>query len=127
MIARFWSAKSTQALAPAYAAHLESYVFPTLRKLSGYIRAALLQREVGETVEIIVITYWQSFDSIRAFSGPDLETAVVADEAAALLTSYDRRVRHYDVVAKDPEFLTRTSARPLDRYGWRGRRGCSRQ
>lgn len=101
MIARFWSAKTTPALAPAYAVHLQGQVFPTLRKLDGFLRATLLQREAGGTVEITVITYWKSLESIRAFSGPDVETAVVADQAAALLTSYDRRVRHYDVIAED--------------------------
>jgi hypothetical protein len=48
-------------------------------------------------VEIVVTTYWQSLAAIDAFAGPDREFAVVAAEAAALLTDYDRRVRHYEV------------------------------
>jgi hypothetical protein len=34
-------------------------------------------------MEVIVITYWRSADSIRGFAGADLEQAVVADEAVA--------------------------------------------
>ena len=49
-------------------------------------------------VEVLVITYWDSLDSIRSFAGNDIETAVVADKAAALLNDCDRRVRHYEVV-----------------------------
>jgi hypothetical protein len=36
-------------------------------------------------------------DAIRAFAGNDVEQAVVAKEAAALLTKYDDRVRHHVV------------------------------
>jgi len=48
-----------------------------------------------------VLTVWQSNSAIDAFAGPDREAAVVAPEAAALLTDYDRRVRHFEVATTD--------------------------
>jgi len=57
-----------------------------------------LRREMPDGVEVLVITYWDSLASIRSFAGNDVETAVVADQAAALLNDFDRRVRHYEVV-----------------------------
>jgi heme-degrading monooxygenase HmoA len=101
MIARVWSAQATPAKVPAYVDHLKSQVLPTLRKVDGYAGAMLLERAGSEAVEIMVITYWQSVDSIRGFAGDDSETAVVADEAAALLTQFDQRVRHYKVLVTD--------------------------
>ena len=101
MIARLWSAQTASAQAPAYADHLRTRVLPAVRRLDGYAGAVLLQRETGGGVEIVVITWWRSLDAIRAFAGADLEGAVVADEAAALLTRFDRRVRHDEVVAED--------------------------
>jgi heme-degrading monooxygenase HmoA len=101
MIARFWSAQATPAQAPAYADHLRTHVLPTLRKVDGYVGAVLLERATAEAVEIIVITWWRSLDAIRGFAGTDLEKAVVADEAASLLTHFDHRVRHYEVTVKD--------------------------
>jgi heme-degrading monooxygenase HmoA len=74
---------------------------PILRKVNGFAGVLLLQRAVPEAVEIIVITFWESLDAIREFAGPDLEGAVVADEAAALLTHFDRQVRHYEVIVKE--------------------------
>ena len=47
------------------------------------------------------MTVWQSLSAIDAFAGPDREAAVVAPEAAALLTDYDRRVRHFEVATTD--------------------------
>jgi heme-degrading monooxygenase HmoA len=101
VIARFWSAQTTLAQAPAYARHLETQVLPALRKVEGYAGAMLLEREAANGIEIVVITFWRSLESIRTFAGDDLESAVVADEAAALLTQFDPRVRHYDLVMND--------------------------
>jgi heme-degrading monooxygenase HmoA len=101
MIARFWSAHATPTQAPAYVGHLKSRVLPILKKVDGYSGAMLLERVASESVEIIVITFWRSVDSIRGFAGDDAETAVVADEAVPLLTQFDRRARHYEVVVTD--------------------------
>ena len=101
MIARLWAAKVAQVHAHLYADHLKSQVLPTLRKVDGYIGARLLQREAGDAVEIVVITLWQSLDSIRKFSGPDVEKAVVSDDIVSLFIQYDQRARHYQVVVTD--------------------------
>jgi heme-degrading monooxygenase HmoA len=69
--------------------------------VDGYAGAMLLERAISDAVEVIVITWWRSLDAIRGFAGADLEEAVVASEAASLLTTFDRRVRHYELVVKD--------------------------
>jgi len=101
MIARVWSAQTTPTQAPAYVEHLNAHVLPALRAVDGYGGSMLLERAVSGAVEVVVITFWRSLDSIRGFAGDDLEGAVVAEEAAALLTQFDRRVRHYEVAVKD--------------------------
>jgi heme-degrading monooxygenase HmoA len=101
VIARVWSAQTTTARAPAYADHLRTHVLPAVRRLEGYAGAQLLERDASGSTEIIVITYWRSLDAVRSFAGADPEQAVVAEEAAALLTDFDRRVRHYDVLVDE--------------------------
>jgi heme-degrading monooxygenase HmoA len=101
MIARLWSAHTTPARAPAYADHLRTRVLPALSTVDGYAGAVLLQRATSDAMEIIVITWWRSLDAIREFAGADCERAVVADDAASLLTHFDRRVRHYELVVQD--------------------------
>jgi hypothetical protein len=49
----------------------------------------------------MVLTFWRSADAVRGFAGADVEAAVVAEEAAALLTQFDHRVRHYEVAVQD--------------------------
>ena len=101
MIARIWSAQAAPERAPAYADHLRSHVFPVLRAVEGYAGAVLLQRTASPGVEIVVVTWWRSLDAIRAFAGVDIDAAVVADEAASLLSQFDQRARHYTVVMQD--------------------------
>jgi heme-degrading monooxygenase HmoA len=101
MIARFWTAKTSQSQAPVYTDHLKNHVLATLREVEGYVGARLFEREMDGGVEVVVITYWRSLDSVRKFAGDDIERAVVSDEIAPLLLYYDQRVRHYDVVVED--------------------------
>jgi heme-degrading monooxygenase HmoA len=95
MIARLWSAQAPPVNTSAYVDHLKSQVLPALRKVDGYAGAMLLERPNVDQAEIMVITYWRSINSIRGFAPDD------AEAAAALLTQFDRRVRHYEVVVTD--------------------------
>jgi heme-degrading monooxygenase HmoA len=101
VIARVWTAHTTPARAPRYAEHLRTRVLPQLRSLTGYAGAWLFRRDANGETELVVVTRWQSEDSVRAFAGQDVEAAVVEDAAAALLSRFDTRVRHYEIVAED--------------------------
>ncbi|MGB2620935.1 MAG: antibiotic biosynthesis monooxygenase [Candidatus Acidiferrum sp.] len=101
MIARLWSARTSSSQSTRYLEHFWESVVPSLRSIDGYLSASVLVRSHRDSVEILVMTIWQSFKAIDAFAGSDRETAVVASEAAALLTDYDRRVRHYEVAQMD--------------------------
>jgi len=107
VIARVWTAHTTPVLAPAYVEHFRSHVLPAVRGVDGFAGALLLEREASPEAEIMVITWWRSLDAIRGFAGVDPEHAVVADDAAAVLTRYDRRVRHYTLVVEDQTGLAR--------------------
>ncbi len=100
-ISRCWSARTTEAQLPKYLEHFSRRVLPELRRVPGYLGATVSLRRFESEVEILVRTTWRSLESIRNFAGPDLEAAVVADQAAALLTDFDRRVRHYEIVVRD--------------------------
>ena len=98
---RHWSARTTEANLPKYLDHFSKNVLPELRRVSGYQGATVFVRRIDDEIEILVATSWRSLDSLRNFAGSDLEAAVVADEAAALLTGFDRRVRHFETALSD--------------------------
>lgn len=100
-VLRYWSAHSTEAQLPKYLEHFSKKVLPELRRVPGYLGAAVSVRRTEQEAEILVETTWRSLDAVRAFAGADLEAAVVAPEAAAVLTSFDRRVRHFHIAVFD--------------------------
>jgi heme-degrading monooxygenase HmoA len=101
MIERVWLARTTRDGAAKYAEHFRRVVIPELSAIDGYRGARLLERESNGGVEVIVVTRWHNLEAIRAFAGEELDRAVVHDEAAALFTDYDRKVRHFGVVVSD--------------------------
>lgn len=96
-ILRHWSARTTEAQLPKYLEHFSKNVLPELRRVPGYLGANVSVRHTGSEAEIFVETTWRSLEAIRVFAGDDLEASVVAPEAAALLTTFDRRVCHTEV------------------------------
>lgn len=99
MIVRRWSARASVAGAPKYVAHFRRKVLPQLKRIPGHRGALVLRRVEDGGVELQVLTFWQSMASIRRFAGADVGRAVVEDEARAVLTSFDTRVEHFDLVA----------------------------
>jgi uncharacterized protein len=100
-ILRRWSARTTETQLQKYLEHFSKNVLPELRRVPGYLGAVVSLKRLNNEVKIVVETNWRSFESIRAFAGSDLEAAVVAPEAAALLTSFDSRVCHSEIVLTD--------------------------
>lgn len=97
MIARIWKGKATKANAEAYCQHVVKAVFPKLKNLAGHQGAYLLRRAIDDRVEFLAVTFWDSIEAIKRFSGEDVSTAVVAPEARTVLAEFDDFVRLYDV------------------------------
>jgi hypothetical protein len=58
----------------------------------------LLRRDDGQEIAFVTITRFESLDAVRAFAGQDYERAVVEPEARALLSRFDQRSDHYEIV-----------------------------
>ena len=101
MVIRLWTALTTEEDQHKYYEHFRTHVLPALQRLDGYAGATLNSRPSAEGVEILVITRWRSMEAVRAFAGPDVEQAVVADEAAEVLTRWDTRVKHFATILDD--------------------------
>jgi heme-degrading monooxygenase HmoA len=98
MIIREWRGRADLSKAQAYPAHFRAKVLPELRGAPGFVGAQLSRRQVDDRVEFLVLTRWQSMDSIRGFAGAEIAKAVVEPGAVAALTDFDATVRHYEVV-----------------------------
>ena len=98
MIARVWYGWTAPENADAYEEFLRTKMFPSIHRVPGYLGADLLRREAGDEVAFVTVTRFESLESVRAFAGEDYEQAVVEPEARALLSHFDERSEHYEVV-----------------------------
>jgi len=101
MIARVWTSRAAKSNLQAYLKHFSKNVLPDLKRCDGFASALVLTRDLDGETEVMVNTFWKNLAAIEAFAGSDRDAAVVAPEAAALLISYDKRVKHYVVDVAD--------------------------
>ena len=101
MIARIWHGWARGEQAEAYEQLVGEEVLPSIYRIDGFLGYELLRADGddGET-EFVTVTYFESLEVVRAFAGEDYAAAVVPPEARALLTRFDERSRHYEVLAK---------------------------
>jgi heme-degrading monooxygenase HmoA len=100
MIARTWRGQATNSNADAYARHFSQTVTASLKAMAGHQGAWLLRREVDGRTEFLAMTLWESRKAIEAFTGPDIDKAIVEPEARAVLSEFDDFARHYEVAFK---------------------------
>jgi heme-degrading monooxygenase HmoA len=96
VITRVWRGWTPADRAQQYERHYRSEVLAVLRGVAGFQGARLLRRTTGDETEFVSLTFFDDLDAVRAFAGPDYETAVVADEAREVLVRFDGHVGHYE-------------------------------
>jgi heme-degrading monooxygenase HmoA len=98
MIARTWRGRATAAKANDYHRHFTNEVVPNLKGIAGHKGAYLLRREVDGEVEFLAVTLWDKIETIKAFSGPNPETAHIEPAGRAALKDIDEFARNYEIV-----------------------------
>lgn len=105
MISRIWHGWTSRENAGAYEALLRTEIFSGIgnRKIQGYRGIHLLRRDLPDGVEFVTIMWFDSIESVKTFAGEDFETAVVPPKARMLLSRFDARSAHHDVLVAPEE------------------------
>jgi heme-degrading monooxygenase HmoA len=100
MISRVWHGWTSREHADAYEGLLRTEIFTGIasRKIQGYRGIHLFRRDVADGVEFVTVMWFDSLEAVKAFAGEDYEAAVVPPKARQLLSRFDERSAHYDVV-----------------------------
>ncbi len=102
MIARIWRGITHKDVAEAYLTHLNTVVLPGVTGKPGQRGGWALRRFQGDHAEFVVITLWDTMESIRSWVGGDPQQAVYTREEAQYLLDQEGLVRHYDTVGTVP-------------------------
>jgi heme-degrading monooxygenase HmoA len=97
MISRQWKGIARSSDAHHYLDHLRQDTFPKLARIEGFVSASILQRTVPAGEEFLIVTVWESLETIKQFAGEDAEVAVVPPAVQAMMVDYEKVVRHYSV------------------------------
>ncbi len=100
MISRIWHGWTKYDNADEYEELLRTEIFENIAKrpIPGYRGIHLLRRDVDEEVEFVTVMWFDSLQAVQGFAGEDFEVAVVPPEARRLLTRFDNRSAHYQVI-----------------------------
>ena len=105
MICRYWRGWTTPENADAYEDVVRHQVIPGIeaRRIPGFLHIDLVKREVGDEMEFATLMWFDSLESITAFTGEDSSVAHVPEAARRVLERFDERSAHYEVIDRRPQ------------------------
>jgi heme-degrading monooxygenase HmoA len=99
MIARTWRGATRAKDSATYLGYLHRTGFSEYRSTPGNRGVLALRRIVDDRAEFLLVSLWDSMESIRGFAGHDVDKAVFYPEDERFLIERDDRVTHFEVVS----------------------------
>jgi heme-degrading monooxygenase HmoA len=100
MVCRIWHGWTTPQNAEAYENVVRGEVIPGIeaRRIPGFLEIDLLRREVGGEVEFTTLMWFDDLEAVKQFMGEDYSVSHVPAAARAVLSRFDERASHCQVV-----------------------------
>jgi heme-degrading monooxygenase HmoA len=97
MIARTWTGRTRKEDEHNFLYYVLDTGIKDILRTRGNCGAWLFRRHCSESVEFFLISFWDSFDAIRAFAGSEIAKAKYYSEDDEYLLEKPEEVIHYDV------------------------------
>lgn len=96
MIARTWHGRTRICDAQAYEGFVRARAAPDYASIPGFVRAVFTRRDEGDIAHFLLITFWETMDSVAAFAGVDPSKAkYYPEDDQYLLEQEDRSLNHH--------------------------------
>ena len=99
MIARMWHGVVAAEKAEGYSAYLSGFGVRDYEAIPGNRGVWVLRRAEGERVHFMLVSLWESLESIRKYAGPDAERAHYYEYDLECLIDPEPKAVHYEVLA----------------------------
>lgn len=103
MIARIWHGITPAAKADEYKTYIKRTGIPDYKKTPGNLGAWILHRSEGGVTHFLTLSFWDSWDAIRSFAGPEMERARYYPEDKNFLLELEPTVQHFDMDSSPSE------------------------
>ena len=102
MIARVWHGVVPVEKADGYAGYLadSDLGVRAYQAIRGNRGVSLLRRVEGKRVHFLLISFWESAEAIREYTGPDIERARYFSYDLECLEEPELNVAHYEVLSR---------------------------
>lgn len=100
MICRLWRGWTTPENASAYEVIVRGEVIPGIeaRGIPGFVSIELMRRPMEDGVEFATLMWFDDLEAVKAFVGDDYEVAHVPERARKVLSRFDERSAHFEVI-----------------------------
>ena len=100
MICRIWRGWTTPENSPRYEEIVRTEVIPGIEEMQipGFLSIDLVRRSVPEGSEFSTIMWFTDIEAVKAFMGEDYEVAHVPQRAQEVLSHFDPRSAHYELL-----------------------------
>ena len=98
MIARMWHGITPASKADEYMEFLHRTGVHDYQTTEGNRAVHILRRIEGNQAHFLILTFWESVDSIKRFAGEDYEKARYYPEDDEYLLEFEETVTHYEMV-----------------------------
>ena len=104
-VCRLWRGWTTPENADAYERVVHGEVIPGIeaRQIPGFRHIDLIKRDLGGEIEFQTLMWFDSLDAIKAFMGEEYDVSHVPAAARAMLSRFDERAAHYEVIDRRPQ------------------------
>lgn len=98
MIVRIWHGTTDEAVGDAYTRYISETGIPMYRSHTGNRGVYLLKRILDGKADFLLLSLWDSYESIAQFAGPNIQKARYFDGDKDYLIEMEPTVRHYHVL-----------------------------
>jgi len=100
MIARTWHGAVPKKIGDAYFEYVKETGISDYRKIQGNLGILVLRRNDKYKTHFLLISLWDSFDSIKEFAGDDYTKARYYEDDKLFLSDFEP-VFHHEVLIKE--------------------------
>ena len=97
MIARIWKGDVPLERSDEYLRQMRTVAIPDYRSTAGNQGAYALRHEHEDRAEFLMLTFWDSRESIKAFAGDDISVAKYYNFDAEVLLEMNPHVDHFEI------------------------------
>ncbi len=98
MKVRTWRGYTKTSDADAYFEYLKISGIEEYQKIPGNKGLNVIRRDSDGKTEFLLISFWDSIESIRSFAGTNIDKAIFYEEDEKYLIEFDKHVTHYDLL-----------------------------